>query len=100
MQPAQSLSALEGALKGHFPGDVLCSVRAGTKQPDHCHRGGSWRWEDWEKVRICCAAGRKRLDVCIILQGLAVIDVDTEEQALALEAKFPILTACPMVRAH
>ena len=91
MNSSQSLALLESFLQEHFPNDVLCPVKAQTKQPAFHHKGGKWGWPEWARERATCV-GKTRLNVCIILHDIVVIDVDSVEQALDLEARFPILT--------
>jgi hypothetical protein len=85
-----SISRLAAFLEERHPADVLMpTVAVGEKAPKFSHRGGTWTWERFKQQRTI------KEDVCIVLQDLAVVDVDSEEQALALEARFPILTEAP-----
>ena len=97
MTSTQSLQQLELFLQEHFPNDVLCPVKKETKQPAFHHKNGKWGWTEWQRERATCV-GKNRLNVCIILKDIVCIDVDSVEQALDLEERFPILTVCPMVR--
>ena len=135
---AAQLVSLEAVLRLHFPGDYLCPVKLGEKQPAFSHKGvsgtkptahatrpwrhaplerpsrprlpaltshhpysharyrlqGTWSWAKWTKHNKECLAGQQ--DVCILLQEIVCVDVDSVEQALELEGRFPILTRTVM----
>jgi len=131
---AAQLVSLEAVLRLHFPGDFLCPVKLGEKQPAFSHKGvsgtkpnsahprsprtrrapraraplpshhpssharyrlqGTWSWAKWTKHNKECLAGQQ--DVCILLQEIVCVDVDSVEQALELEGRFPILTRTVM----
>ena len=55
---------------------------------------GTWSWAKWTKHNKECLAGQQ--DVCILLQEIVCVDVDSVEQALELEGRFPILTRTVM----
>ena len=65
-------------------------VAKGGKAPLLCHRGGSWTWAQYDALDKS-----KDVDYAIILQELAVIDVDSEEQARLLAERFPALRVAP-----
>ena len=57
--------------------------------PKFPHSSDEWTWHSFTTLRA------KGDNVCIFLKTLCVIEVATEEQALALEARFPILLEAP-----
>ena len=81
---------LESYLLKHAPKDVI--MPAIGKMPVHRHRGGDWCWTKWKQVRNTL----RPQDICVLLQTLCVIDVDSEEQAVELEKLFgDVLSRCP-----
>ena len=77
-------------VQANHPADVLMPVAKGGKAPLLCHRGGSWTWAQYDALDKS-----KDVDYAIILQELAVIDVDSEEQARLLAERFPALRVAP-----
>ena len=83
---------IEQWLIENAPGDML--MPAVGKAPAHRHRGGVWSWKKW---RSYAYSNYHNKDVCVLLQDLCVIDVDSEEQAIALEREFgSALARCPV----
>ena len=78
----------------NFPSDIMMPVARNTKSPMFRHRNNEWSWEMYDKF----VEDNKYevYDVCVVLQNLCVIDVDSKQQADHLEARFPCLknTAC------
>ena len=90
-----SVHALESILEHLAPNDVLMPVARDTKHPLYPHKGGRWtRGKFQEFTASAAAAGRPyTFDVCVLLQSLCVIDVDTRELCVELELRFPLLTS-------
>jgi hypothetical protein len=94
-----AVTQLSSFLREQHPSDVLMPTRqVGEKAPRYTHRGGQWTWDSWDRVAGSTMPSRPHdpvTDLCIVLQNLVVVDVDTEEQAVALEARFPVLLEAP-----
>ena len=84
-------------LQRHFSRDVIMPCVPGEKRPAFAHAGGTWTWarHQWEWERY---DRRKPRDIGLLLHDLCVIDCDTHEAAVALEARFPELVEAPMER--
>ncbi len=88
---AVQIQSLASYLQKHHPSDVLMPTKEpGEKNPKFSHRDGQWTWSSFNaKMKP------KTDDLCILLKTLCVIDVDSVEQASALEERFPILREVP-----
>ena len=64
-------------------------VRRGEKSPMFRHKNGAWTWACFDRAR---AKHMPNNDICIILQDLCVVDVDTRELEKDMEERFPVLT--------
>ena len=84
---------MEQYLRRNFPRDILMPVRPGEKSPMFPHKNDAWSWHLYDGVH-----NRRRLDVCVLLKDLCVVDVDTRELEEELEAMFPALREAPKER--
>ena len=85
---------LMNMLKTHFPHDVLMPVEKGKKFPMFQHHGGMWKWTDFDT--FChkkSSSELKKLDYCIILNEICVVDIDDNDLANDFEIKFPELNS-------
>jgi len=80
---------MEAFLRTNFPKDVLMPVKKGEKSPMFRHKSGAWTWASFNRVR---AKHVPNNDICVILQDLCVVDVDTRELEEDMEERFPVLT--------
>jgi hypothetical protein len=92
---ASSLGLLEAYLREHFPRDVLIPCIKGEKRPSRKFSGGQWTWFDYDRLS---QASLENHDWAITLHDLCVVDVDSVEQASALEARFPVLLTAPAAK--
>lgn len=91
--PLEEFNDTKKILIEWFPKDYLMPVKKGLKHPAMPHNGGRW---SWRKLDQWTANETDAFDACVLLQDLCVIDVDDEQMASELEAKFPILKEVPM----
>ena len=91
------VNQLQKFLCSAFSTDVLMPVIEGTKRPMFKHKENAWTWKLFDSFLKNKEENwfHKNPNVCVILHDLCVIDVDTEEKAKELEAKFPILLTVP-----
>jgi hypothetical protein len=87
------MDELVEALRREAPRDVLMPVKIGSKHPMFPHQASRWSWFKFDQF---VARGVGDFDVCVILQDLCVIDVDSNEIADDLEEEFPVLKTVPM----
>lgn len=93
----REIAKLEEFLMQHAPADVL--MPAVGKAPKMRHSGGAWSWALWRSHLDQLTSNRGDKSVCVLLQSLCVIDVDSEEQALELESRFgDVLDGVPTER--
>ena len=83
--------ALELLLEQLAPDDVLMPVAKGSKHPMYPHKGGRWTRGKFREFVESAARSATAYDVCVLLRGLCVIDVDTHELCVQLELRFPLL---------
>ena len=87
---ARQIASLSTFLEASFTRDMLMPTKeTSSKAPKFMHRDGTWSWARFK------ANFKRGDDICILLQDLCVIDVDSVEQADELEVRFPILKTAP-----
>jgi hypothetical protein len=97
-RPPSVVQNLRANLAKSFPRDALMPAERGAKHPMMCHRpapGVSARpWTTREFDGFCDQRSThdlSRLDYCVLLVDLCVVDVDSKERADELERAFPEL---------
>lgn len=89
----ESIVELDAFLERHFPNDRIIPTMTGEKHPMFCHRNGQWTRHKFQEF-----LGKKvsdEYDFAVLLQDLAVVDVDSVELADELERKYEILKSVP-----
>lgn len=86
------LNRLVHFLKNHFPNDLLMPTKEGTKHPMFPHKNGAWSWEKFDEYH---KKHPNLTNVCIILNDLCVIDIDTDLLVEKYESLYPEITECP-----
>lgn len=88
----ESMNNVVNFLHANYPKDLLMPVKIGTKHPEFPHKGDSWSWSQYFKLK---EQERCDGDVCLLLHDLCVVDVDDKDVAEQLEIMFPILREVP-----
>jgi Bifunctional DNA primase/polymerase, N-terminal len=88
----ETIRHLREFLADSFPEDLLMPIVEGTKQPMFKHKDGAWSWAAFDEH---LKNKGKPGGLCVVLNGLCVVDVDDVTLADELESKFPVLKTAP-----
>ena len=89
-----AIMELDALLEKIAPNDVLMPVHKGRKYPMFPHKGGRWSRRKFHEF-FMDRRGTSSSDICILLQDLCIIDVDSNDLADELEAHYPLLKTVP-----
>lgn len=90
-----TLDKLRDFLRSKYPADVLMPTVPGTKRPRFAHSHDRWTWDKFDSSMATAGPGETS-DVGVLLRDLCVVDVDDEDTARRLEARFPALFEAPL----